>query len=63
MKLHSALAISLSALIMAIAVFLGNLGHSEFQSQMKKRKAARIAESVVAEIETVDNILTGTGEE
>jgi hypothetical protein len=63
MKLYSALAISLSALIMALAVFIGNVSHSEFKSQMRKRKVARIAASVINEVETVDNILTDTCED
>lgn len=30
--------ILITCIITALAVFLGNLGHSEYQSQMKKRK-------------------------
>lgn len=45
-----------TALLMAISVFLGNIGHTEYKSQMRKRKLNKI------ECVTVDNSTTSTQE-
>lgn len=55
MKLHCITAAAVSALLMAIAVFLGNIGHTEYKSQMRKRKASR-----TEQIQQVDNTTTDT---
>lgn len=45
--------ILLTMLLIALSVFLGNLGHSEYQSQMKKRK-------VTYQVKHLDDTITTT---
>lgn len=44
----------IAALLMTISVFLGNIGHTEYKSQMRKRKCKKI------ECVDVDNLTTNT---
>jgi hypothetical protein len=53
MRLNCITAAAVSALLMAIAVFLGNVGHTEYKSQMRKRKVAKI-EQVILDDTTTD---------
>lgn len=52
MKVNCLSASIITALLMAISVFLGNVSHTEYKSQMRKRKVQRI--------EYVDDTLTDT---
>lgn len=47
MKLNCITAAALSALIIAVAVFIGNVGHSEYKSQMRKRKLIKISQIIL----------------
>jgi hypothetical protein len=46
-KLNCITAAALSALIIAVAVFIGNVGHSEYKSQMRKRKLIKISQIIL----------------
>ena len=56
MKLNCITAAALSALLLAVSVFLGNVGHTEYKSQMRKRKARK------TEVEKNDSTITTTVE-
>lgn len=43
MKINCITAAALSALLLAVSVFLGNVGHTEYKSQIRKRKARKSA--------------------
>ena len=44
MKVRCVTAAALSALILAISVFIGNIGHTEYKSQIRKRKARKTSQ-------------------
>jgi uncharacterized membrane protein len=54
MKINCLSASVITALLMAISVFLGNVSHTEYKSQMRKRKLKK------SELVTVDNTTTDT---
>jgi hypothetical protein len=60
-KLHCLSASVITALLMAISVFLGNVSHTEYKSQMRKRKA-RVDNLSATEItaKSLDNTMTDT---
>ena len=49
MKLSCASVSLLAALLTALSVFLAEIGHTEFKSQMKKRKARKTEQVKTAE--------------
>ena len=57
MKLSCASVSLLAALLTALSVFLAEIGHTEFKSQMKKRKA-RKTEQVTPEQVTPEQLKT-----
>lgn len=61
MKIYCISASVITALLMAISVFVANVGHTEYKSQMRKRKLKKI-EQVIVEPE-LDATETGTNED
>jgi hypothetical protein len=54
-RLYCITAAALSALLMAVAVFIGNLSHSEYKSQMRKRKMAKIEQIIFDDTSTASS--------
>lgn len=52
MRIRCVTAAAISALLMAVAVFLGNIGHTEYKSQMRKRKVAKAEKIALANTNT-----------
>ncbi len=52
MRLRCVTAAAISALLMAVAVFLGNIGHTEYKSQIRKRKVAKAEKIALANTNT-----------
>jgi hypothetical protein len=51
----------IAALLMAISVFIGNISHTEFKSQMRKRKIKK-TEQVIDDSTKLDDIETSAPE-
>jgi hypothetical protein len=58
MRLHCS--ILLVTLLTAVAVFLGNLSHSEYQSQMRKLKNGKIVQTETPLVNKVEEALEET---
>jgi lipid-binding SYLF domain-containing protein len=56
MKLSCASVSFLAALLTALSVFLAEIGHTEFKSQMKKRKARKTEQVKTAEQVTPEQV-------
>ena len=56
MKIYCISASVITALVMALSVFLGNVGHTEYKSQLKKRKIKKSAF-------VLENTITDTSDE
>ena len=50
MKLHCLSATVITALLMAISVFIGNVTHTEYKSQMRKRKAKKTEQTSLEQV-------------
>ena len=46
MRLNCLSAAVITALLMAVSVFIGNVAHTEYNSQVRKHKAKKIAKQV-----------------
>lgn len=58
MKINCITAAALSALLIAISVFIGNVSHTEYKSQMRKRKIRKstlpLSTNAIVEDKTID---------
>jgi hypothetical protein len=52
MKLNCLTASVITALLMAISVFVANVGHTEYKSQIRKRKLRKIERVICDNTET-----------
>ena len=57
MKIYCFSASIITALIMAISVFVANVGHTEYKSQMRKRKLRKIEQVILDNNETTTDVL------
>lgn len=56
LKLNCLSVTVLSALLIAVSVFLAEMGHTEYKSQLRKAKAKKIAKTLLDVTETGTNV-------
>ena len=59
MKLHCISASVITALLMAISVFVANVSHTEYKSQMRKRKAKKTEQVIPDKLVQDNDVVVG----
>jgi len=59
LRLNCITTAALSALLIAIGVFLGNLGNTEYKSQMRKRKAKKTEQVIPDKLIQDNDVVVG----